>query len=823
MIHFPYNILPLRFLRTICVAFIVSFLFFITSNCSTDNTPTHHIIIMHSFSVDTEFLHDVETEINQAYKDINLKVNIHHFWCNSTHETKPEIINRLNLFNKTLFNSKNKPELFIINDDPALDIFINADTLFTKAIPCVFAGINLFDKKLATEFPLMYGLTDNIDVIENIKLGQRFSQDKHVLIELDISEYDIKLRNFIEKKINNAPDTLNIINNFDHHYNMKVNEPTKEPSLNRSDIIVTPISIVEPEQNSNLNNDPQHGISQLESFFYHVRFRNVIYQVKHDVWGNGLLNHSEVPQFTMINEQFGDPIHTKFLCGYFTSRQSQTTEAARFAKDIIEEHKPHRFRTHTKSYMMDYNAMKMMNLAYDDYDSEFTIINAPWSVRHSNLYNIGLYGLAITFLTGIFIYSLIINQHKAEENNKLRNNLERELLRRNLALIGTNSFLFRLSQDKFRLYGEYLGHNSDTHEMTSYETISEEFYNTIVHPDSRQLIQDIFTTHYNSKEGERKRHRIRLSFNGGKSFQWWNLTYTINHQQLAEHLLIGLMVNAQEEYQTEIGLIKAREAAEGLRLRSNFLANISHDIRTPLGAIVGFAQLLSESRETLSEEEKKHFADIIENNTNTLLNLVEDVVDKARLQVGDVSLHPTFIHISKIINYSYESNKIQAPSHIKFIKDFPDNEDALIFVDKNRVNQVLNNLLSNAFKYTRHGSVTLGWRYHSQSNEIEVFVKDTGIGIAQDQIEIIFDRFKVVNDANHKSIGLGLSICKTIVTKLGGHIKVQSTLGLGSCFSIFFPRHNFDFNSQDIENETINTQDSESYRNSENNRKEELS
>lgn len=229
-------------------------------------------------------------------------------------------------------------------------------------------------------------------------------------------------------------------------------------------------------------------------------------------------------------------------------------------------------------------------------------------------------------------------------------------------------------------------------------------------------------------------------------------------------------------------LYEMKKAEEANRLKSAFLANMSHEIRTPLNAIIGFSTLLMETEDP---EEKREFVHIITTNNDLLLQLINDIIDMAKIESGSLDLNYAKTDINELMqNIEHQMLlKNGRPDTVK-IEIKQKQPDCIIETDKNRLMQVLTNLLVNAMKFTEKGTISFG--YDKSEKEIYFFVKDTGIGIPADQKENIFDRFVKLNTFA-QGTGLGLPICAMIIEKMGGTIGVESELGQGSKFWFKLP------------------------------------
>ena len=230
-------------------------------------------------------------------------------------------------------------------------------------------------------------------------------------------------------------------------------------------------------------------------------------------------------------------------------------------------------------------------------------------------------------------------------------------------------------------------------------------------------------------------------------------------------------------------MFEVKRADEANRLKSAFLANMSHEIRTPLNAIVGFSNLLAETDDPV---EKQEFIHIISTNNELLLQLINDIIDMAKIESGSLDFTYSQIDINELMeeicSQMILKNKSEAVS-ISFDEKLP---QCLIYTDRNRLMQVMINFLTNALKFTPEGAVSFGYTIEESGKAIRFYVKDTGIGIPQDKKDKIFDRFVKLNTFA-QGTGLGLPICAMIAEKFGGSIGVESEEGKGSLFWLSIP------------------------------------
>lgn len=279
-----------------------------------------------------------------------------------------------------------------------------------------------------------------------------------------------------------------------------------------------------------------------------------------------------------------------------------------------------------------------------------------------------------------------------------------------------------------------------------------------------------------------RRLRFHITTDEGKTYHWWELIYILSDKTSHNQIMYGLFINRDDVIDKESFIDDARNTIYQTELKQTFFASINHDLRTPINAIAGFAELLVEQYDDLSEEERMSFADIVQANGEILLQLLADINDVNCNDINKMRFKMRNKSVSEIINMVYHTNKVICPSHLKLNLETEQNhEDKTIYVDPKRVEQVVNNFLSNSFKFTQVGFVNVGWRYIDDTGEVELYVSDTGIGIKEENIPNLFKQFFKVHEHAHGT-GLGLNICKSIVEKQDGVIGVESVYGKGSKF-----------------------------------------
>lgn len=308
-----------------------------------------------------------------------------------------------------------------------------------------------------------------------------------------------------------------------------------------------------------------------------------------------------------------------------------------------------------------------------------------------------------------------------------------------------------------------------------------------MHPDDRKRILDFL---YKARLGEVRdfKGEIRI-LHPGTEAQWnWVRTNVVVNQYQPENGVIELIsvnYDITELKETEAKLIDAKEKAETAdRLKSAFLANMSHEIRTPLNAIVGFSDVLASGGS--SEEDQRNYFRIIQSNSDLLLRLINDILDLSRLEANKVILTPEDCDVVQLCRQALSSVEMsRRESGNRFV--FETKTDSFVLqTDIQRLQQVLINLLTNAAKFTKNGTITLQFEVEKEKNRVLFAVADTGCGIPKEKQKQVFERFEKLNEYA-QGTGLGLSICKLTVDKWGGDIWIDPDYEGGARFVVSHP------------------------------------
>lgn len=750
--------------------------------------PDHTVLVLHSYYDMGQEGSYFRSYMEGRFRHYGMNVSIHHIYLDLIHKELPFTDeNGKDCFIDTV--RRYNPDILLINDDLAFHYIMERENVLLKTIPSVFAGVSAATF-VHQDYPLMTGWRDPVDLAANCNLYRSLGYPGNPIVELDYGGYQDELR---ERLYSNISDTTVFINNSDFHLDYSNLSSDKYSDK----IIVSFLTMADPERNRRLRADDDADLNTEglrnsdigKSYTFEGRQGHI--QVKYDLFSNSLIDLTRIPQITGIREQFGSFSNLlganergteenyyerpKFLCGYFTSVETQITDQVHSAIRILNGENPRDMpvETHQKEYYMDWNAMIQMDppLSYNDYQEQFRIINVPFMVANRGL-SVSLVALGVIMVAGLisFLTSVRFRKRNTQREEALAL-LKQEAQRRLLVLEGSDSFFFKVRDGRIGFL------HSSRSERFTHEFEIEEYRKEFVAPESYGSFE--ICTGLVAADTEKSKVRIRAK-TLNDVWHWWEVSYRRN---VSDNMVIGFAVSVDKIVEFEKTLQESAIRAEEVISKENFIANITHDIRTPLNAISGFAQLLADE---CSPEDKVLFTSLIQDNTEQLLDLIDEAVRKPADSTDSMSFKIRRISTAKLVNDSYHTNRILCPSHLKFRFEPYQGDDVMIMADPIRTSQVINNFLSNAFKYTLQGSVTLGWTVMEKEGCIEVYVTDTGIGISEEDSKLVRQRFGMAK-GNYKGTGLGLDICYQIIEKQNGEYGFTSKLGEGSRFWFRLP------------------------------------
>lgn len=660
-------------------------------------------------------------------------------------------------------------ELIAVLDDQAAYALMACRHPLAHEIPVVFSGVNYPNISLLLQYPNITGYADTPDYLRTIRM-----------IESIMGKSRICLMNgqvFLDRKIWHALNEqcrgqgFAIVTSTEgayfagSSYHRVRERETISPILKRQniDVLLDTTKIVRMTSDS---------IAIRHLMWLGRGDNTLLLYTKRDYTTKRVGMLFDNPTFQTINEGFGFADY--LLGGYFTPLESQIRYMATGIKERLEGRMPRQQVTEcAKQYVLNWHVLQKYGIPLESIPVEYTVMYIPFSERYRYHILVGSILGAVFVLTVIVLLSFSLLHERRRKREALRNLLyEHETLC--LAIEGNSTYAWRLEGDSVSCdsqFCELIHHRSGRlllNEITPY-----------IHPGDLPVFRKNIASRH-----ERTHHKGQYRCNFTGEFQWWEFSYNTIHTPRHAPIIAGLLQNIQELKDHEQELIESRELAEQAELKQSFLNNMSHEIRTPLNAIVGFSDMLANEPE-FSDEERQEFVDIINTNTKLLLKLVGDVLELSRIESGNLSFIFQRESVRQLLDDVYQTHSLLIQPPLQFLKDFPP-EDVQVNVDPMRLTQVLTNFLNNANKFTKEGSIQLGYCCPSGMSEVHLYVEDTGIGIPHSEQKMIFERFYKRSEFS-QGVGLGLSICVLIVEKMGGRIELRSEEGRGSRFTVVLP------------------------------------
>ena len=660
-------------------------------------------------------------------------------------------------------------ELIAVLDDQAAYALMACGHPLAHEIPVVFSGVNYPNISLLLQYPNITGYADTPDYLRTIRMIESIMGKARICLMNGQTFLDRKIWHALNEQCEGqGPDIVTSAQGFyfaGSSYHCVREGETISPILKRQniDMLLDTTKIVRMTSDS---------IAICHLMWLGRGDNTLLLYTKRDYTTKRVGMLFDNPTFQTINEGFGFADY--LLGGYFTPLESQIRYMATGIKERLEGRMPRQQVTEcAKQYVLNWHVLQKYGIPLESIPVEYTVMYIPFSERYRYHILVGSILGAVFVLTVIVLLSFSLLHERRRKREALRNLLyEHETLC--LAIEGNSTYAWRLEGDSVSCdsqFCELIHHRSGRlllNEITPY-----------IHPGDLPVFRKNIASRH-----ERTHHKGQYRCNFTGEFQWWEFSYNTIHTPGHAPIIAGLLQNIQELKDHEQELIESRELAEQAELKQSFLNNMSHEIRTPLNAIVGFSDMLANEPE-FSDEERQEFVDIINTNTKLLLKLVGDVLELSRIESGNLSFIFQRESVRQLLDDVYQTHSLLIQPPLQFLKDFPP-EDVQVNVDPMRLTQVLTNFLNNANKFTKEGSIQLGYCCPSGMSEVHLYVEDTGIGIPHSEQKMIFERFYKRSEFS-QGVGLGLSICVLIVEKMGGRIELRSEEGRGSRFTVVLP------------------------------------
>lgn len=749
----------------LCLVVVGAFYIYVSS------TPRHRILVVLSFSEMFPDYVEYRKCLAEQFRKAGVKVDVDYFYvdCNSLNSDNEVGVIRHYLDS---LPADRHPHLIISDNDQATFSLLATQHPIVHHTPVVFGGVKYPNQALLSQYDNVTGVVDSIDVVETMRVARELTGWNNCFTMMDETFLDRKTRVECNRQLGQHPD---MVNNLD--WKLQLAQCYQIPA---DTLVLTSLAIRNLEKNTTpqtiWEEREQEGSS---NFFRMLRLyaRMNYIQLKHDAIAQLMLNFSSTPKFTATRAHFGAS-NGGLMAGYFASTATVVSDVVARAVRILQGEHPADIPivSSAKAYYLDWNVYKQSVFTHGKVPAKYHIVNPSFMDFHPVLgWTLIVGGQLLVFIfIGWFAYSYATQRL---QKTKAMKDLVEERNMLQLAIQNSHAFAWRRERDILTLEERFWSYlDEEPH------TLPVDEFRQFIHPDSLpDYLSGLEQIHY---DGDYTAD-VKCDFKGKGYYEWWQLRSHYHLDKEGQIHGMGLILNIDPMKRREKELIRMRKVAEEASLKESFLANMSHEIRTPLNAIVGFSNILATPGIELSDEEKSDFVMTINKNNDLLLKLVNDVLDISRIESGYMAFDFVSCPIGQLVDNVYQSYSTQAPHHLQFIYA-KGRTDLALYIDEGRAQQVLNNFLTNAGKFTPKGSITLGWQYHAGTEEVEIYVADTGIGLSKEEQKMVFKRFYKSNQFK-QGTGLGLSISQIIARRLNGRITVQSALGSGSRFSLWLP------------------------------------
>lgn len=734
---------------------------------SEDENGKPHILVMFSENKQAYQFADCEDIIAKALKNKGVDADITFEYLNCGHwEANREIEEARKIVDRA--NAKKPLAMILLYGDQATYSTLSTDTPMMHTLPVVFGGVQFPNWDQLSCHENVTGASDPIDIVKNIEAAYTLTGKRMTFVMLNKAFLDRKVREEIDNQLQKARFVINNLN-WEHSVTELLTDHSDQYSMTVLSLRYLYLNCKKTEPLDPNDGDNFRRVTRM--------FKDLIYiQSKYDPTPVQIIqatNHW--PMLTATAMGFTDP-GTPYIGGYFASVNNIAADMADCAAKILAGAKPKdiKIRPTKKEYYLDWQVAKRYKFDPDKLPEGYHVIRMPLVDRFPMLSSLMMYSGTIVMLVVIVILLRLFIREK-KQKVKVMAQLERENSLYNIAVQDSRTFAWeRVGQSIYLsdAFWQHYGHEP--------KIITSGDFMAMLHPDSRAIyIDGLDHVH----KGETFANDVKADFFGNGEWHWYQIRgkgIVDSHGNFDKSY--GLIMNIDNFKEREQELQEARKLAEEATLKESFLANMSHEIRTPLNAIVGFSDLLAMPGNDYTEDDKKLFIDTIHTNNELLLKLVNDILDVSRIESGHMEFVIKPHSVQEMMDKIYQTFLVQIPRYLEF--RYASDYDVTVNVDEGRLRQVITNFITNAVKFTPEGGIIMGWEVNDDTNKVELYVEDTGIGLSEEDRKMVFSRF-FKKDEFKQGTGLGLSICKLIVSRLGGSIKVKSQLGKGSRFSVF--------------------------------------
>lgn len=723
-------------------------LFLFSKNKDEVKEKVVRVLVVHCYDAEYYAYKDFNKVLKETMEKDSIRVDMRNVYLSLIFpsQTGKEILEEAR---REMDRDKWRPDIIITEGDKSMTSLIdngNDSILYEmKTVPTIVGALHHPDWEKLRNRNNFVVYTDPIDYCTNIDLAQEFSGINIIEVEIDNMKQDKMIREELRKSIDRQP----YVDNTDLH-ERRLSEEDRQTIWKDSTMVIA-LSAASPEMNVNDADTIDGKTFTTNVFKYAYRYPQLV--LKRDIYSQMMAQKTDKPQFTAVKAGFANG-KGSFLCGYFSSYKTVATDLGLCAAKVARgENYRHGNHQHHKEFFMDYAAMKAWGLEYDDYKDRFNIVGAPAYKQHP-LLTVVLGVVALLCLLG-FIVSLasIINKIRMRNVSKLSRELEQQ--REITALVLTTMKGYTLTS------------------IQDIENVIERLH------DNKESIAAAIRMKY----GEVGSHVFRLHFaiTDNEDEEWWQMRFAVTHDQDGAPMISGMLRNISQLVAAEQAIEMANQKAMEAKDKRMLIRNMTSAINKPLSEILKASDALANDSK-LSEEQRQALCKQINESDEELMMLINDVLNFSRLESRKTEYKMSLQSARSVCDDVYNEWKDKMPEGVVLLKNYG-RSDATYWGDEKHVKEILTQFMSNAVKFTKHDSISIGYKNHLSIGITQMFVEDAGCGIPEDKSKQIFNAF-YKGDAYISGVGLGLNIATLLAMGMGGHVQMSSEMGVGSKFSV---------------------------------------
>ena len=687
------------------------------------------------------------------------------------HSTVPSINRRLDEF-------KGQPDLIFIQSEDISHSAAMCDHYKLSRCPVVCTNVTYpgFNDSLIYKKDNFVVFEQKPEIKKNIDFIQQVNPHPWLIVPLDSTYIDDHLRELIIKEL--GDDTLHYATNLNFETVRRYVAPNRRDSTR---VTLIPLSFEYPYTETCPEDERATLFGALHGKISFVNFL----RIKEDCYSDKSLSYNLGLYFSLTPNYFNIPLNTALnscVGGYFTP----WPEVMRQTKDVVDELlqgrdpktiAPQQFQP---DYWLDWRLAKQLHPFAEDFPDGTKFVNLPWYEESRFAYKLKAKWIPWSVATVVFLLiaiplgitiATVRQRQRLINRGKKSNEEERQIDEMMLAL---NAVHWELRANN-RIYmpesmSQLIGLQNNVVPL-------EEMLLRIDMPE-----REVMRKHMISGDRTNTQMEVGMHMADGKSH---SVIVYINFMGEDNEGVIcnGLAVSNDQANKAKLEREEAFRRAEEAEVKESFLASMSHEIRTPLNAIVGFSEILVQQHALLTQEERKTFEQYIKDSNDQLVQLLDNILQYSDEKGKEYTIKLTTKDVATMMEDIYNIHTVIVPKHLKLI--YKPGPDAKMLANRALLLQIMSNIINNAIKFTDKGAITIGWNLASDADGkwVILFVEDTGIGIAPDKIDHIFTKYYKTSSTS-SGAGIGLSLCKYLVEKMGGTISVTSQLHQGSRFEV---------------------------------------